>query len=86
MLHVARVNLKRVCARLRRAMATPGVFLLALRLRPPDVALRAHPGYVSFTFFNGNCRTGLPVAAWMAFSTAGVTTQMVGSPTPPQKS
>ena len=30
--------------------------------------------------------TGLPVAAWMAFNTAGATTQMVGSPTPPQKS
>lgn len=35
---------------------------------------------------NGTCRTGLPVAAKIAFSTAGTTTQMVGSPTPPQKS
>ena len=42
--------------------------------------------YTSFTFFSGRLRTGLPVAAWMALSTAGVTTQMVGSPTPPQKS
>jgi len=40
----------------------------------------------SFTFFSGRLRTGLPVAAWIAFSTAGVTTQIVGSPTPPQKS
>ena len=43
-------------------------------------------GYTSFTFFSGNSRTGLPVAAWIALSTAGATTQMVGSPTPPQKS
>jgi hypothetical protein len=41
---------------------------------------------VSFTFFSGKLRTGLPVAAKMAFITAGDTTQMVGSPTPPQKS
>ena len=42
--------------------------------------------YTSFTFFSGNSRTGLPIAAWIALSTAGATTQMVGSPTPPQKS
>ena len=42
--------------------------------------------YTSFTFFSGRLRTGLPVAAWIALSTAGATTQMVGSPTPPQKS
>ena len=36
--------------------------------------------------FNGRVRTGLPVADAMAFSTAGATTQIVGSPTPPQKS
>ena len=42
--------------------------------------------YTSFTFFSGRLRTGLPVAAKIAFITAGVTTQMVGSPTPPQKS
>ena len=29
---------------------------------------------------------GLPVAAKIAFITAGVTTQVVDSPTPPQKS
>jgi hypothetical protein len=34
----------------------------------------------------GRSRTGLPVAAKIAFNTAGPTTQMVGSPTPPQKS
>jgi hypothetical protein len=42
--------------------------------------------YTSFTFLSGRLRTGLPVAAKIAFITAGVTTQMVGSPTPPQKS
>lgn len=42
--------------------------------------------YTSFTFFSGSSRTGLPVAAWIALSTAGATTQIVGSPTPPQKS
>ena len=42
--------------------------------------------YTSFTFFSGKLRTGLPVAAKIAFITAGATTQMVGSPTPPQKS
>ena len=42
--------------------------------------------YTSFTFFSGRLRTGLPVAAKIAFITAGATTQMVGSPTPPQKS
>ena len=42
--------------------------------------------YTSFTCFSGRLRTGLPVAAWIAFSTQGATTQIVGSPTPPQKS
>ncbi len=42
--------------------------------------------YTSFTFLSGRLRTGLPVAAKIALSTAGATTQMVGSPTPPQKS
>src|SRR3954447_20672064 len=41
---------------------------------------------LSLTFFSGRLRTGLPVAAWIAFSTAGAATQMVGSSTPPQKS
>jgi hypothetical protein len=40
----------------------------------------------SFTFFSGKLRIGLPVAAKIAFSTAGAATQIVGSPTPPQKS
>jgi hypothetical protein len=44
------------------------------------------PTYTSFTFFSGRLRTGLLVAAWMALSTDGITTQIVGSPTPPQKS
>ena len=34
---------------------------------------------------SGRLRTGLPVAAWIAFMIAGTTTQIVGSPTPPQK-
>jgi hypothetical protein len=42
--------------------------------------------YTSRWFFSGRLRTGFPVAAWMALSTAGATTQIVGSPTPPQKS
>ena len=42
--------------------------------------------HTSFTFFSGKLRTGLPVAAKIALSTAGATTQIVGSPTPPQKS
>ena len=37
-------------------------------------------------FFNGNERMRLPVAANNALSTAGAATQIVGSPTPPQKS
>jgi hypothetical protein len=37
-------------------------------------------------FLSGKLRTGLPIAAWIAFNTAGATTQIVGSPTPPQKS
>src|SRR4030095_8600789 len=41
--------------------------------------------YTSFTCLSGRLRTGLPVAAKMALSTAGVTTEIVGSPTPPQK-
>jgi len=45
-----------------------------------------NPCYTSLTFFSGRLRTGFPVAAKIALSTAGVTTQMVGSPTPPQKS
>ena len=36
------------------------------------------------TSFNGTWRTRLPVAANIAFNTAGAATAMVGSPTPPQ--
>ena len=42
--------------------------------------------YANFIFFSGRLRTGLPVAAKIAFRTAGATTLIVGSPTPPQKS
>src|SRR4029453_11423020 len=42
--------------------------------------------YTSFTFFSGRLRPRLPVAAKIALRTAGVTTEIVGSPTPPQKS
>ncbi len=60
---------------------------LAARLaqsdRFPDSPRRR---YTSLTFFSGKLRTGLPVAAKMAFITAGFTTHIVGSPTPPQKS
>ncbi len=38
----------------------------------------------SLTFFSGSERTGLPVAANIAFITAGAATAIVGSPTPPQ--
>ncbi len=49
--------------------------------RPPRIA------YTIWTpwFFSGNVRMRLPVAAKNAFSTAGAATQIVGSPTPPQK-
>ena len=47
---------------------------------------RARKVYTSLTFFSGRLRTGVPVAAKIAVRTAGVTTQIVGSPTPPQKS
>ncbi len=36
--------------------------------------------------FKGRLRTGLPRAAAMALRIDGATTQIVGSPTPPQKS
>src|SRR5438552_4189919 len=36
-------------------------------------------------FFSGNERMRWPVAAKIALSTAGAATQIVGSPTPPQK-
>jgi hypothetical protein len=52
--------------------------------RPGTTAASA--SYTSFTFLSGRLRIGLPVAAKTALSTAGATTQIVGSPTPPQKS
>ena len=59
----------------------------AITANPQQRLSLAQPRHhaLSFTFFSGSVRTGLPVAAKMAFSTAGATTQMVGSPTPPQK-
>jgi hypothetical protein len=59
--------------------------------RPEDQHLGAagvfrEPRQTSLTFFNGRLRIGLPVAAKIALSTAGAATQIVGSPTPPQKS
>ena len=38
-----------------------------------------------FWFLSGNERMRWPVALKKAFSTAGAATQIVGSPTPPQK-
>lgn len=61
-----------------------GVTLVAECQTPP---VNSSPiCYTNFTFLSGKLRTGLPVAAKIAFSTAGATTLMVGSPTPPQKS
>jgi len=47
----------------------------------------ALPAYTSSMpwFLSGNERMRLPVAAKNAFNTAGAATQIVGSPTPPQK-
>src|SRR5882724_8527400 len=53
---------------------------------PAEFASSRRCRYTSFAFLSGRLRTGFPVAAWIAFITAGVTTQIVGSPTPPQKS
>ena len=55
--------------------------------RPPNdgrPGASNQPGRRS-TPFSGTLRTRLPVAAKMAFSTAGAATAMVGSPMPPQK-
>ncbi|MDB5905325.1 MAG: hypothetical protein JWM26_4203 [Betaproteobacteria bacterium] len=57
--------------------------------RQRDVAISwrtRRPAYTSFWFFIGRFLTGFPVAAKIAFITAGAMTQIVGSPTPPQKS
>ena len=60
----------------QRALRLPGA--------PAEFTAARLRRYTSFTFLSGRLRTGLPVAAWIAFITAGVTTQIVGSPTPPQ--
>src|SRR5262249_53076897 len=64
--------------RLRRT-----AFDLRRRRTSPNHALADNP---IFWLLSGSVRTGLPVAANIALSTAGVTTEIVGSPTPPQKS
>jgi hypothetical protein len=45
----------------------------------------APQAFCNLVFFMGSERTGEPVAAWIALSTAGAATLIVGSPTPPQK-
>src|SRR5262245_60912102 len=67
-----------VRAKCQRALRLPGA--------PAELTALNRRRYTSFTFLSGRLRTGLPVAAKIAFITAGVTTQIVGSPTPPQKS
>src|SRR5262249_25502504 len=73
-------------SRAERAGSASDPIVSARELLNPRAARRKAAPYTSFTFFNGSVRTGLPVAAKMALSTAGVTTEIVGSPTPPQKS
>jgi hypothetical protein len=72
------VTLRLCIANHHRAPRLPGA--------PAEFNAERPRRYTSFTFFSGKLRTGLPVAAKIAFITAGVDTQMVGSPTPPQKS
>jgi hypothetical protein len=57
------------------------------RPRPRPAARRgwAGPARPRRWSFSGSSRMRLPVAAKIAFSTAGAATAMVGSPTPPQK-
>jgi len=80
-------------SRLRRAASTgkagEGQSGGGMMGRPPKVVKlppAAAGRYTSLTFLSGRLRTGLPVAAKIALRTAGVTTEIVGSPTPPQKS
>src|SRR5215471_15366023 len=53
--------------------------------RRPLAAASLHHANEMLWFFSGNERMRLPVAAKYALSTAGAATQIVGSPTPPQK-
>jgi hypothetical protein len=53
---------------------------------PPPFSFRDRQASSKPWFFSGNVRMRLPVAAKIAFSTAGAATKIVGSPTPPQKS
>jgi hypothetical protein len=72
-------SISRRCCEARSTLLPPHARGRELGAAPPQ-------RYASLAFLSGKLRTGLPVAAWIALSTAGVTTQMVGSPTPPQKS
>src|SRR4029077_17544788 len=55
-------------------------------LYPPQSAAQTRQADFRSWFINGSERMRLPVAAKIALSTAGAATQIVGSPTPPQKS
>jgi hypothetical protein len=62
-----------------------GVFWLVLKAAASLAAASLHHANEMLWFFSGNERMRLPVAAKYALSTAGAATQIVGSPTPPQK-
>ena len=74
------VRERRRCARLRRTSGVPPTTRLARS------SFHLPQRHTICRFLSGRLRTGLPVAAVIAFITAGATTQIVGSPTPPQKS
>ena len=67
----------------RRAPARPAS--RAAQQQPSSAGQRPHQARFRLWFFSGSSRMRLPVAAKIAFSTAGAATAMVGSPTPPQK-
>lgn len=52
--------------------------------RPHDTCSSLAPHARNFWFLSGSDLTGFPVAAKIAFITAGAATMIVGSPTPPQ--
>src|SRR5260370_29920741 len=61
-----------------------GALFLKVKRRALGAASLHHANEMLW-FFNGNERMRLPVAAKYALRTAGAATQIVGSPTPPQK-
>ena len=69
----------------RRPGRRPGVGGGQDRHPRPQREASGGAGHARLWFFSGRVRMRLPVAAKMAFSTAGAATAMVGSPTPPQK-